>query len=598
MKKRKRKKIDIDLNPDEIFMDSKNISNFDTQQFEGKIEKPIAKKIYVGVGISFFIFAILVSWRLFSLQIMQGQKYEERSENNRLKSIPIYPERGIIYDRNNNELVWNGPSFRIIGKDEEGRDIVLETLYDWKEALDYVSNNSDKGKLEIEPFSSRFYIDKPGFSNLLGYLGYPSKNDMESSFFPLRDIMIGKEGVEKYYEERLNGEMGMKMVEVNSAGEISSENIQKKPVAGENIVLSVDFKVQEKIFNYIESIAKERSFQGGAGVLMDVANGEVISLVTYPEYDSKIFSRGGPREKIEEFINNPGKPFLNRPISGLYSPGSIVKPFMALAALNEGTISPYKNIFSSGSISLPNPFFPDKVNIFKDWKAHGWVDMKRAIAVSSNVYFYEIGGGFEDVKGLGVTKIQDYAKRFGLGSLTGIDLFGEKPGLVLSPEWKKENEKNNPIWRIGDTYNMSIGQGAYQVTPIQMAVFVSAIANNGKIVKPHLINGEPEQIRDLNIPEEYFQIVKDGMRMAVTEGTASSLYIPNLNIAAKTGTAEIGISKKYINSWIIGFFPYENPKYAFVFLMEKGPEENSGTATYVARQVLEWMSIYTPKYFK
>lgn len=598
MKKMKREKINIDLNPDEIFMDSKNISDFDTQQFEGKIEKPIAKRVYISVGIVFFIFAILVSWRLFSLQIVQGQKYELRSENNRLKLIPVYPERGIVYDKNNNELVWNGPSFRIIGKDGEGRDIVLETFYDWEESLDYVLKNSDKSKLEIEPFSSRFYIDKPGFSNLLGYLGYPSKDDLESNFFPLRDIMIGKEGVEKYYEERLNGEMGVKIVEVNSTGEISSENIQKKSVAGENIVLSIDSKVQEQIFNYIESIAKERSFQGGAGILMDVKNGEVISLITYPEYDSKIFSRGGPKEKIEEFINNPGKPFLNRAVSGLYLPGSIVKPFMAIAALNEGTVSPYKNIFSSGSISLPNPFFPDKVNIFKDWKAHGWVDMKRAIAVSSDVYFYEIGGGFEDVKGLGVTKIQDYAKRFGLGSLTGIDLLGEKTGLVPGPEWKKENEKNDPIWRIGDTYNMSIGQGAYQVTPIQMAIFASAIANNGKIIKPHLIKGESEQIRDMNIPEEYFQIVKEGMRMAVTEGTASSLYISNLNIAAKTGTAELGTSKKYINSWIIGFFPYDNPKYAFVFLMEKGPEENSGTATYVARQVLEWMSIYTPKYFK
>ena len=164
---------------------------------------------------------------------------------------------------------------------------------------------------------------------------------------------------------------------------------------------------------------------------------------------------------INGYINNKNKPFINRAISGLYAPGSVVKPFVALAALSEGIISPEKKIFSAGQISIPNPFFPDKKTIFKDWKAHGWVDMRQALAVSSDVYFYEIGGGFEDVKGLGINKIYEYAKKFGLGEKTGIDLLGEAEGTVPSPAVKEKNNPADPLWRVGDTYISAIGQGYF-----------------------------------------------------------------------------------------------------------------------------------------
>ncbi|MFH1308406.1 MAG: penicillin-binding transpeptidase domain-containing protein, partial [Patescibacteria group bacterium] len=341
-------------------------------------------------------------------------------------------------------------------------------------------------------------------------------------------------------------------------------------------------------------------FQGGAGVIMNINNGEILSLVSYPEYDSQVLTNGEDREKITQFLNDQRKPFLNRAISGLYAPGSIIKPLIAVAALNENVITPEKQILSTGSISIPNPYFPDKFSVFKDWKAHGWVDMRHALAISSDVYFYEVGGGFENQKGLGISKIEKYAKLFGFGGYTSIDLLGEKNGIVPNPELHKETNPEDPVWRVGDTYNASIGQGNFQVTPIQMAVLVSSIANNGKLLKPHLKkDSETVVLKDnSNIPQNYYQVVKEGMRMSVTEGTASALYIAPVKIAAKTGTAEVGGAKKYVNSWVIGFFPYENPKYAFAVVMEKGPYANLVGASAVMRQFFDWVSIYTPEYLK
>ncbi len=273
---------------------------------------------------------------------------------------------------------------------------------------------------------------------------------------------------------------------------------------------------------------------------------------------------------------------------------------MALGALNEGVISPKKKIYDTGSISIPNPYFPDKKSVFYDWKAHGWVDMRKALAVSCDVYFYEIGGGFGGQKGLGIKKIGEYARMFGLGRKTGIDLNGEKKGTVPSPELKRKKLKN-AIWRIGDTYNASIGQGSFQVTPIQMAVYAATLANGGKILRPHLIksaSGDDFMKRKIDIPNRYFQIVKEGMRMAVLDGTASGLNISSVKIAAKTGTAEIGTSKKYVNSWVIGFLPYDNPKIAFAIVLEKGPAKNLVGALYAARQLFDWMAFNAPEYFK
>jgi len=554
-----RKKYDHKIYPDEIFLDSKNISGFDTSQFEGRLEKPIGKKTFIYMGALIGFLGLFFVSRIFFLQIFEGEKFTARSERNSFKKENIIPLRGAINDINEAPLVWNG---------EEGR----------------------------------MYADIPGLGHIMGYTGLPSKEDFKKKPDIPSENMVGKDGVEGKYDEILRGILGVKLTERDSQGNAISESVQVLPQNGQNLILTIDSKVQSYLYTAMESVAKERNFEGGSAVVMDVASGNILAIVSVPEYSSKVLSEGGPASLINGYINDKNKPFLNRAISGLYAPGSVVKPFVALAALSEGIILPEKKIFSAGQISIPNPFFPDKKSIFKDWKAHGWVDMRHALAVSSDVYFYEIGGGYQDIRGLGINKIHEYAKKFGLGEKTGIDLEGEAEGTVPNPQVKEKNNPDDPTWRVGDTYISAIGQGYFLTTPIEMAVYVSSIAKNGKIVVPRLIKNEnfyPEvPQKNTGIPEEYFKIVKEGMRMAVTEGTAQGLSYPDLKIAAKTGTAEVGGKKNFSHSWIIGFYPYENPKYAFAAVLEKGPAGNTIGAPYAMKQFFDWLKLYHLEYVR
>ncbi|OGI65210.1 hypothetical protein A3A95_03840 [Candidatus Nomurabacteria bacterium RIFCSPLOWO2_01_FULL_39_18] len=569
-KKRKRKNTEVA--PDEIFLDSENQQNFDRQQFEGRIEKPISKKNILFLGVLFFIFAGLFGGRLAYLQIHKGEAYLERSENNILEKVIIFTERGIINDRNNKELAWNEP----------------------------VRNSEDTvtmdGKKELpETLSNRIYLS-PGFSHLLGYVSYPAK-DKDGNFW--QSEFMGKDGLEKEYDNKIKGENGSKIIETDALGEIVSENVVNTPKRGPDLKTTIDSQVQKELFTLIKNLSENNSFTGGAGILMDIQNGEIIASTSFPEYDAEILSLGDDTVKINNYINNERKFFLDRTISGLYTPGSIVKPFLAMGALTEGIIDPYKKILSTGSISIPNPYFKDQESIFKDWRAHGWTDMAQALAVSSDVYFYSIGGGFEDQTGLGISNIERYARLFGVGEKTGIDLPDEKAGIIPNPKWKEENFNGDP-WRLGDTYHTAIGQYGFQVTPIQMARAVSAIGNYGKLVTPHFILGDMEkenQILMTDFPKENFDVIHEGMRQAVTYGTAVTLNVPYVKVAAKTGTAQLGVNKNKVNSWVIGFFPYENPRYAFTVMMEAGPSANSASASSVMRGLLDWMYIYTPEYF-
>jgi penicillin-binding protein 2 len=334
---------------------------------------------------------------------------------------------------------------------------------------------------------------------------------------------------------------------------------------------------------------------------MDFTNGEVITSTSFPEYDSQVLSFGKDTATINGYLNDKRKVFLNRDTSGLYTPGSIVKPFFALAALNENIIDPNTKILSTGSISIPNPYFPDQKTIFKDWKVNGWVNMMQAIAVSCDVYFYEVGGGYQNQKGLGIANLEKYAELFGFGEKTGVDLPGEAEGTIPSPAWKAINFKTDPVWRIGDTYHTAIGQYGFQVTPMEMVRAVGAMANYGTLLTPHYVLGDTvkeNQKTNLNLNKSYFDIVHEGMRDAVTTGTATALNVSYVEVAAKTGTAQIGVSKNKVNSWVIGFFPYDHPKYAFAIMMEAGPSTNEVGASAVMRELLDWMSVNTPLYFK
>lgn len=548
------------VEPYEIFLDSKNLEQFDTQQFEGRIEKQIPKKTILFLSLFFLLIAFGFIGKLFYLQISKGESYLKRSENNTLDKQLIFADRGIIYDRNKVELVWNK-------KDTEGKD-----------------------------FSNRIY-KSPGFSHLLGYVSYP-RQDNAGNYW--QGEFIGKDGLEKEYSEKLQGKNGSKIIETDASKKIHSENTINIPIRGADLVTTIDAKIQEELYLSIKNLAESSSYIGGGGVIMDINTGEILASTSFPEYNSEILSIGKNKEIINEYINSKKKYFMDRTLSGLYTPGSIVKPFFALGALNEGIIDPYKKILSTGSISIQNPYDKTKKTIFKDWKAHGWTNMAEAIAVSSDVYFYSIGGGYEGQKGLGILNLEKYARLFGIGEKTDIDLPDEKGGTIPSPEWKAKNFKNDP-WRIGDTYNTSIGQYGFQVTPLEMTRAAAALANNGVIVSPHFLLGDTEKEnnkKNLNINKSYFDIVNQGMRLSVTNGTAIALNVPYVNIAAKTGTAQVGVKKDKVNSWVMGFFPYEKPKYAFVVMMESGPTKNATGASAVMRQLFDWMSINTPEYFK
>lgn len=547
-----------DIDPDEIFLDSSNLPNFDTHQFEGRLVSSISRKAIALLAAFFILILIVFACKTWNLQVTNGSEYAARSENNRLRHTAIFSPRGVIFDRNNKELTWN-----TYGEDKE--------------------------------FALRKYIEGLGFSHILGYVKYPAK---DAFGFYYNENYVGKTGVEFFFNSKLSGENGQKIIEINALGKIQSENVIRPPKNGNNLVLSIDERVQSKLYESISGLAKRVGFSGGAGVIMDVNNGEILALSSYPEYSSQIMSDGTDGGAINAYLEDKNKPFLNRVIDGLYTPGSIVKPFVALGALTENIISPTDTIFSGGKITIPNIYDPTKPSVFTEIKAHGYVDMRKAIAESSNVYFYEIGGGYENQKGLGIYNIEKYMRMFGFGSDFSEGFFSGKSGTVPSPEWKKENFKNDAVWRIGDTYNTAIGQYGFQVTPIQVARAASAIANGGKLVNPSIIlNSANVEAKQIDIKSEDFQVVREGMRGAVLYGTAVGLNLPNVEVAAKTGTAELGTAKKFVNSWAIGFFPFKNPKYAFTVLMERGPSANLIGGLYVMRELLDWMSVNAPEYF-
>lgn len=562
-----------DIDPDEIFIDSENLPNFDTHQFEGRLEKTISQRsLYILGGVFILTFLIFII-RIWNLQVSQGDFYFTKSENNRLRNSLVFAKRGVVYDRTGTPLAWNA------------------------------ENTSDKS------YDLRKYIPMDGLAHLLGYLKYPSKDKYG---FYWSEFFDGKAGVEKIYNDLLSGKNGKQIVEVDALGDIQSKNIIRSPQNGKSITLSIDAGVQNKMFLEIKSLAERVGFTGGAGVIMDVNNGEVLALTSYPEYNSQILTDGQNKALISKYLNNKNTPMLNRAVGGLYTPGSTVKPYVAFGALNENIIDPYKNIYSSGSISVPNPYNPSNPTVFKDWKVHGYVDMRKALAVSSDVYFYEVGGGFEDQKGLGIMNIDKYMKMFGLGSAVPVvlasstdptsSIFFGPAGNIPTPEWKKEAFPDDPDWRLGNTYHTSIGQYGFQVSPVQLVRSVASLANGGKLLAPKILSDENNNnlVIDLKLNPSYLKIIKEGMRDSVIKdyGVAKVLNTPAVSVAAKTGTAELGAYKQFVNSWVTGFFPYENPRYAFAILMEKGPVANLVGATSVMRQVLDYMAVNKGEYLK
>lgn len=543
---------DHDLSPEDVLLDAHNMPRFNEHQFEGRMAGRIpARRGYVLMAL-FFLLVVVFTGRLFVIQITHGEQYAAQSTENHLDHDVLFADRGIIRDRTGEPLAWNEP--------------------------------------QDDDYGERRYIEKAGLGHLLGYISYP-KRDSSGNYYDTD--YRGVSGAESAYNDILAGEKGVKIVETDALMDVLSENTITYPEDGGDVTLSIDAGVQGVMYDAIKEYAERLGFIGGAGVIMDVETGELLAMTSYPEYSPQVIVEGKDDEVIASY-QEENTPFLNRATKGLFTPGSVVKPFVALGVLTENLINPRDRIRSTGEIRVENPYSPGVYSVFRDWKAHGLVDIVDAIAVSSNVYFYVVGGGYGDQKGLGITKLNQYFNAFEIADETGFTL-SESSGTVPNPKWKESVFEGEP-WRLGDTYHTAIGQYGFLVTPLQLTRAISGIAREGTLVSPHIRKGERGRVESISthISDDAYMWVKRGMREGVLRGTASGLNVSYIDIAAKTGTAEVGSEK--VHSWVTGYFPADNPKYVFTLVMERGPRTNLVGATAVMRQVIDWMKIYTPEY--
>ncbi|MDP1629572.1 MAG: penicillin-binding protein 2, partial [bacterium] len=600
------------IEPEEIFLDAKGLLGISNESLDDlektKIETPINFRIILAVFILIGVsFSVLLA-NSFYLQAVRGGFYIVKSEKNKTQAFSLRPLRGVIYDRLGAQLIFNEASFDLvaIGKElPQDPDVLkaksknLAVLLNINESeffstlekirltgslsplvlksginLDVVlaieSGPEEFPGIGIEKNAQRIYPWGFDFSHLLGYLGKTNKEELESITGYSATDYIGKDGLELFYEDELRGRPGKISFEVDARQNIKRE-AARMPEGGNNLVLTIDKDLTLAGADILKRNIANLGLKRGAAVIEDPRTGEILALISLPGFDINQFSKSLTQEEYNRIFNNPDNPMFNRAVSGAYPIGSTIKPLIAAAALEEKIISPDKKIRAPARIEIPNPYFPDKPSIFKDWRDHGWVSLKEAIAWSSNVYFYNVGGGLEDVKGLGIERIKKYAELFGLKDKTGIDLPGEVRGFFPDPAWKKKANIKDPLWRVGDTYNVSIGQGEVLATPLQVANYISSIANGGSLFKPMVVKKitdedglvieekKTEILRSGFVSADNLKIIREGMRQAVTDGSAQALnYLP-FQAAGKTGTAQYNNNTKS-HAWFAGFAPYDNPE--------------------------------------
>jgi len=572
----------------------------------------------------FFLVIVLViavlGGRLVYLNIWQGGYYAEIAKNNSLRSILLAAPRGIIRDRSGQPLVKNTPTLdgliipAGLPEDSSERQRVLDTaeaLFQpetslWREiaeertfrpgeafimreaisqeqAIIYYSQANTLPGIGIQKSAQREYINGPVFAPVLGYEGKIRKEELAEYPEYLFTDSIGKQGVEKTYEALLRGVHGREIVEVDSLGRVRQELGAVPPRPGQDITLAIDKDLSEKLYVTMADWFANNDLKVGAAIALDPRSGEVRALVSYPSYDNNLFSGGIGSSEYAALINDEKKPLFNRAIAGEYPPASTLKPVVAAAALAERIITPETTIESRGGISVGKFFFGD-------WKAHGFTDLRRAIAVSSDVYFYTLGGGYGGIGGLGMDRMKRYEQAFGYGAKTGIDLPGEADGFLPDSDWKER--KIGERWYIGDDYNSSIGQGYITATPLQILNSVAAIANGGTLYTPHVLSdtlvpprGLPS--RSVQVAPDILRVIREGMRETVTEGTAQSLQSLPVAVAGKTGTAQYGSQDK-THGWFVSFAPYENPELALIVLVEGQSKESTYHAVPITNAVYQW----------
>jgi len=555
-------------------------------------------------------FVILII-NLWYLQMIKGDELSQKARENCIRSLVEDAPRGRIYDCKGKLLVANRPTVVVsiipgevenlkelskklsaiidispeviekkVKKYSENPFKPVKILYDCqKRKIIEIEERKDELKgvvLEIKPV--RNYLFQDLAANTLGYVGEINKEELQrwnNPQFQGGDI-IGKAGLEKYYDNILRGEKGGKEVEIDAMGREIALLLHRKPIPGKDIVLTIDKDLQLFGENLLDG-------KKGSIIVSNPYTGEILALVNKPSFNPNLFANGISTSDWQKLSSNLNYPLTNRSTQGIYSPGSIFKVIVAVAALEEGIADKKRKVYCSGTFKLGN-------QIFRCWKksGHGSLDIIGGIAQSCNIYFYTMG------KELGIHRLDKYMTKFGLGEKVGIDLPVEASGTIPSPEWKQKNF--NEVWFPGDTINLSIGQGYLLLTPIQIHSIICAIATNGKIYKLHLAkeiispNGKkikeikPKIYRDVDISDNTFKIVKEGLRATIVDGTGWRANIKGLEVAGKTGTAQNPQGESH--AWFMGFAPYKDPKICVTVFVENGGEGGEVAAP-LARAMLE-----------
>jgi len=597
-----------------------------------KPSQEYSKSLIRSFRVVLILFISILTFRMFYLQVIKGEYYKEMASLNKTRREAVPSARGIIYDSKNRILVRNIPSFDLVAiplnlpKKEEDLDNIILKVCDVlklnkKEVTQKIKNThpfsleeilikehlskedsllaevelSEIPGIKIRTYAQREYQESPYFSHILGYTGKLSKEELETKKeegYILTDT-IGKTGLEKSYEQILRGVYGSKEVEVDSTGKVKQVLSTEDSIPGQSLVLTIDSKFQKAVYSILTKYLRKAKSKKGLVVALDPQTGRILSMVSIPSFDNNLFAKGISSKNYKELVSSPDKPLYNRAASGVYPPGSTIKPLVAAAALQSNVITKHTYIMCKGFIKIGQWEFPC-------WnsRGHGAINVTKAIAESCDVFFYTIGGGFEERKGLGINRLNKFYNLFGFGEKTGIDLPGEGVGLVPTEKWKASLKKEP--WYIGDTYHVSIGQGDLLTTPLQLVNAIACIANGGELIQPRLVDKiidsktkketevQTEVIRKDFIKKSHISTVKQGMRQTVASPSGSGRELNDLpfSVAGKTGTAQFGSEGK-MHAWFVSFAPYENPKIAMVVLVEGGGEGYE-VAVPLTEEILRW----------
>lgn len=514
---------------------------------------------------------LLLGARLVDLQLINGERNRILAEENRIKRVFIPAGRGLIYDRLGLPLVENIPLYRL--EQRNGNDSTYETINREKALVIESTGGEEAEKVRVD--IGRRYLPGEALAHLLGYVGQVNREEIFSSRGQLEPgDLVGRGGVEEEYDHVLRGKEGVEIFETDAHGEKKRIIGQVEARAGQDLKLTIDLSLSQAALKALEG-------QRGAVVATKPKTGEVLVLVSSPAYDPNKLSLGISLVEYQEFLADPGRPFFNRAISGAYPPGSTFKIITAVAGLEEGKITGQTLINDPGVIQI-GPF------AYRNWyftqygQTEGEVNIVTAIKRSTDTYFYKVG------EWLGAGRLAEWAKYFGLGKQTEVDLPGEIDGLVPDPQWKKEVKGER--WFLGNTYHLAIGQADLTATPLQVNMMTAVIASGGQLCRPRVIKkttNKETSCQDLKIKKETLGLVKEGMKEACSpKGTAFPLFDFKPQVACKTGTAQFGDPEERTHAWLTAFAPVDDPEIVVTVLVEAGGE-GSKVAAPIARQVLE-----------